>query len=204
MIGAATSVGRAARRSPDDGVTLVETIIVMFVLAIVGAVTSAALLNTHKEHRLTDDEAQGLADVRVVVERLGRDIRQARSIDAGATTSRLVLWIDYNSDYIKDPVNQPDEIVTWQLQAQGGDSNQYNVLRQTTPTDVRVEARTLVSDISFRYFSGSGAQLSASPSLSATDATAVTVVTADLRYNAIDGGATDRVTTFTQRLRNVR
>jgi len=192
------------RRPSDDGVTLVETIIVMLVLAIVGAVTTSALLNTHKEQRLTDDESQGLADVRVVVERLGRDIRQARSIDAGATTSKLVLWIDYNSDYIKDPVNQPDEIVTWQLQAQGGGSNQYNVLRQTTPTDVRVEARTLVSDISFKYFSGSGTQLSASPSLSATAATAVTVVTADLRYNAIDGGATDRVTTFTQRLRNVR
>ena len=131
----------------------------MIILGIVGSVTSAALINSHREHRLTSDEAQGLADVRVVVERLGRDIRQARSIDAGATSAKLVLWIDYNSDYIKDPVHQPDEIVTWQLQAQGGGSNQYNVLRQTTPTSVRVEARTLVSDISFHYFAASGSEL---------------------------------------------
>ena len=193
-----------ARESRDAGVTLVETLVAMIILGVVGAVMSAALINTHKEHRLTSDEAQGLSDVRVVVERLGRDVRQARSIDAGATSAKLVLWIDYNSDYIKDPVHQPDEIVTWQLQAQGGGSNQYNVLRQTTPTDVRVEARTLVSDISFSYFNASGTALAAASGLSSSDARTVTAVTANLEYNAMNGGAENRVTTFSERLRNVR
>ena len=197
---------RTVRRDgADRGLTLVELLVVMVILGVVGSITSAALLVTHKEQRLTNDESQGLEDVKTVVERLGRDIRQARSIDAGATSSKLVLWIDYNSDYIRDPVNQPGEIVTWQLQTQGGGSNHYNVLRQTTPTDVRVEARTLVSDISFKYFSAPGTtQLNASTGLTASDAGAVTAVTADLLYNAIAGAGSDRVTTFTERLRNVR
>lgn len=188
----------------DRGLTLVELLVVMIILGVVGSITSAALLVTHKEQRLTNDESQGLADVKTVVERLGRDIRQARSIDAGATQSKLVLWIDYNSDYIRDPVNQPNEIVTWQLQSQGSGSNHYNVLRQTTSTDVRVEARTLVSNISFKYYSANGTQLSAGAGLTASDAGAVTTVTADLLYNAIAGAGSDRVTTFTERLRNVR
>ena len=197
-------VQASRRRCVDRGATLVELLVTMIVLGIVGSVTSAALINTHKEHRLTSDEAEGLSDVRVVVERLGRDVRQARSIDAGATSAKLVLWIDYNSDYIKDPVHQPEEIVTWQLQAQGGGSNQFNVLRQTTPTSVRVEARTLVSDISFHYYSGDGTELTATSGLSASSAKTVTTVTADLKYNAMAGAAADRVTTFTERLRNVR
>lgn len=194
---------RGARGS-DVGMTLVELLVVMLILGVVGSVTSAAVLVTHKEQRLTNDESQGLADVKTVVERLGRDIRQARSIDAGATQSRLVLWIDYNSDYIRDPVGQANEIVTWQLQSQGTGTTHYNVLRQTTSTDVRVEARTLVSNISFKYYNATGAQLPATTGLSAGDAGAVTSVSADLLYNAIAGAGSDRVTTFTERLRNVR
>jgi type II secretory pathway pseudopilin PulG len=184
--------------------TLVELLVVMIILGVVGSVTSAALLVTHKEQRLSSDESQGLADVKTVVERLGRDIRQARSIDAGATSSKLVLWIDYNSDYVRDPVNQANEIVTWQLQTQGTGSIHYNVLRQTTSTDVRVEARTLVSNISFKYYSASGSQFTTGSGLSSSDAGAVTSVTADLLYNAISGAGSNRVTTFTERLRNVR
>ena len=101
-----------------------------------------------------------------------------------------------------DALSQPDEIVTWQLTA--GTDGHFNVLRQTTPTDVRVEARTLVSDISFHYFNGSGIELAAASGLSVSDASAATRVTADLRYNALAGAGADRVTTFTERLRNVR
>jgi prepilin-type N-terminal cleavage/methylation domain-containing protein len=200
-------VNRLRRRvthGTEEGMTLVELLVVMLILGVVGSVTSAAVLVTHKEQRYTSDESQGLSDVRTVVERLGRDIRQARSIDAGATSSKLVLWIDYNSDYVRDPVNQPDEIVTWQLQTQGGGSAQFNVLRQTTPTDVRVEARTLVSNISFRYLTAANTELPSTSGLTAGDAGAVTTVTADLLYNAVNGAASNRVTTFTERLRNVR
>lgn len=191
----------------EAGTTLVEMLVVMIVLGVVGSVTTAALLSSHKQQRLVDDESQGLADVRVVVERLGRDIREARSIDAGATQSKLVLWIDYNSDYVKDPVNQPAEIVTWQLAAQTT-GTRYNVLRQTTPGDVRTEARTLVSNLSFKYASSpitaTSTTYPATTGLSPSDASAVTNVSVDLQYDAIDGAGSSRITTFSERLRNVR
>lgn len=207
MNAAARLAGRLREDSREDsrGITLVETLVVMLILGVVGSVTTAALVSTHEQHRLVDDESRGLADVRVVVERLGRDVRQARSIDAGATGAKLVLWIDYNSDYIRDPVSQPDEIVTWQLQAQGAGSTRYNVLRQTSGGVSRVEARTLVSDIAFHYYPTAGGSEMVVPStgLTASDASAATVVTAELKYDAMNGAGAFRVTTFTERLRNV-
>lgn len=191
-------------RHGDDGVTLVELLVAVILLAAVGLVTTSAVVASHKQYRLADDEARGLADVRTVAERLGRDIRQARSIDPGASQSKLVLWVDHNSDYVRDPLSQPHEIVTWELQSQEGSDGRYNVLRSTAGSDVRIQARTLVSDMAFEYFTiAGGSALSAASGLSTVDAEQVRLVSVQLQYNAVDGSAGDRVTEFTDRLRNV-
>ena len=104
--GLTCSTFRARLRSDDEGMTLVELLVAMVLVGVLGAIVSVAVLMSHKQVRIADDEATGLSDTRVVVERLGRDIRVSRGVDAGATESNLVLWIDYNSDYIRSATAQ--------------------------------------------------------------------------------------------------
>ena len=94
--------------SCDTGITLVETLVAMVLLGVVGSITTAAVVSSHEVLRVNQDEGQGLQDTQTVIERLGRDIRQARGVDAGATGSQLVLWIDNNSDYIRNSTTPPD------------------------------------------------------------------------------------------------
>lgn len=174
------------RRGDDSGVTLVELLVTVMMMSIVGGLIMTAMVSSHQTVRHNDDDSQGLLDVKVVAERLGRDLRDARGIDAGADTSHLVIWIDSNSDYVK----QSSEVITWQLAADPHDASHYDVLRtQQGQTDI-VEARTLVNNIAFTY----------APAAPDTE-----LVTTSMSYDAVLGtGVTTRTITFATRLRNVK
>ena len=180
---------RQARRE-DGGLTLVELLVTVMLMSVVGAVVLAATVDTHRVFRSDSDEAQGLADVKTVVERLGRDIRDARGVDAGATTSQLTLWIDSNSNYRRDT----NEIVTWKIVDVSGSTcttvGHCNVVRTVQGGTAVVEARTLISNFAFAY------------DVAAPDTRLVTVT---MQYDAVRGryGTGSRSVTFKDRLRNV-
>src|SRR5665647_3522010 len=112
--------------------TLIELMVTMILLGVVStlvvtAVTQAGRILTH-----TDDEATGLADAKVILDRLGRDIRESRSTecdgglaDPGDPTSadppgalHRQRWRHANSDYAR----QASDVVTRRLeQSPGGD-----------------------------------------------------------------------------------
>lgn len=195
----------------DAGMTLIEVMVAISLISVLGAVMVSAVRDNNKLNIVTRDESQGLADVKKVVERLGRDVRSARALNPGATESQLVLWVDFNSDYIKTS----DEIVTWQLLKENEDGVQYNVIRQTEGGDPTVQARTLVSDIAFCYWtstaapnqadcSGSLPASSGGGGLSAADAARTRLVTTITTYDAMPGAGTgERQVAFSSRLRNV-
>lgn len=191
-------------RSDEAGVSLVEVIVTISLTAVLGIMVVYAVQNNHRLHRTTVDESTGLADVKTVVERLGRDIRSARAVDPAATRSRLVLWIDTNSD------NQRanSEVVTWEIVP--GDGDQFNVLRQTVGGSAAVQSRTLVDSLAFCFWS----ELSTSAPadclgsfpvpLSLTDAASTRLVTTTLTYDSnTSTGTTERSESFSARLRNV-
>ena len=195
----------AAKRNADksDGFTLPELLISMILLGILGSIAAVAFIAANEQFRAADDEATGLSDTKVVVERLGRDIRAARGVDAGATASTLVLWVDYNSDYVRNSTTQADEILTWALTSQGSGDGQFNTIRSTAGGDQVVQARTLVSDIAFCYQSDPTSACFATP-LSATDAENTRLITVSLEYDSKVGlGTESRSTSFSERIRNV-
>lgn len=204
-------MNRRPRNAHDAGMTLIEVMVAMSLIGILGAVLVGAVRDNSRLNIITQDESQGLADVKKVVERLGRDVRSARSLNPGATESQLVLWVDLNSDYIKSD----DEIVTWQLLKESEDGVQYNVIRQTEGGEPTIQARTLVSDIAFCYWTGSAepnqadctGSLPASAGnggLSAADAARTRLVTTITTYDAMPSGGTgSRQVSFSSRLRNV-
>src|SRR5690349_4976379 len=99
---------RLPHRGDDAGITLVETLVSMMILSIIGAIVLAATVSTHRTMRASDDDTRGQEDVAVVVDRLTRDIRDARGVVCDGAMSdptcarHLQLWIDYNSDYKQD------------------------------------------------------------------------------------------------------
>jgi prepilin-type N-terminal cleavage/methylation domain-containing protein len=92
-------LGRLHFRNDDRGVTLVELLITMVLSVILGTILLTSVVSSQKLFRSNRNEAVGQTDIRTTIERLGRDIRNARALDAGADASNLVLWIDENSDY---------------------------------------------------------------------------------------------------------
>jgi prepilin-type N-terminal cleavage/methylation domain-containing protein len=190
------------RLAADDGLTLVELIVATLLVSILGAIVTTAVITSHKQVRLADDEATGLGDVKTVIERLGRDIRGSRGVDAGATQNTLRLWIDYNSDYIRSSTSQADEIITWSV-VDSGDGRQFNTLRSTAGGSVRLQADTLVSSTLFCYKSTPLGACLPTP-LSAANAALVKIIEVEVQYDSqLDLGTDTRTTKFVERIRNV-
>lgn len=197
---------RVGAGESQRGVTLVEFLVTISLTSVLGLVLLYGVENNQQLHRNAVDESTGLADVKTVVERLGRDVRSARSIDAAANQSKLVLWVDYNSDYIKSS----SEIVTWQLVQASSNGEHYNVLRQTEGGVPKVQARTLISQIAFCYWVQSNAPAQADCTgslpvpLNQANAELTRLVTTTMTYDAFTGNGTkSRKVSFSSRLRNV-
>lgn len=189
---------RALRSRQDDGVSLVEVLITTALMVLVSTLLVSSVVSSHKLFRKTDNEATGEADVRTTIERLGRDIRNARSLDAGASRSQLVLWIDSNSDYVK----QSTEVVTWSLVT--GTNNHFDVARTANGVTSRT-ARLVISQLAFRYQTSPGVYLPLT-ALTLEQANSVRLISSDILYAAdATRPATQagRHTEFTERLRNV-
>ena len=193
----------------DAGITLVETLVSMALLLVVGAIVLAATVATHKTTRVADDETRGQEDVAVVVDRLSRDIRDARGVVCDGAASdptcktHLQLWVDYNSDYKQ----QSAETITWKLQP-GADGVHFDMVRVVGPA-TQVVARTIVENVAFSYpDDGSVGPVGSNPAPVASQpppgVRVTRAVATAMTYDAVTNGATgSRKVVFTTLLRNV-
>ena len=187
-------------RRDDAGITLVETLIAMMLFGILGAVVLAATISTQRTMRVADDEARGQEDVAIVVDRLGRDIRDARGVVCDGAASdptclrHLQLWVDYNSNYKQDT----GETITWEL-TPNDDGEHKDVVRTVDGGTPSVIARTIVSDFAFLY-----APQDPTDSQPAPGEPTTREVRVKMDYDAVVGSDTSqREVTFTALLRNV-
>lgn len=184
----------------ERGVTLVEMLITTMLIGVSSALMLGGLEQANRVLSLTDDSNRGLFDAKVVLDRLGRDIRQARGVvcDGGLAqlddatsvdpecTSHLQVWIDYDSDYAQDP----SEVVTWRL-ARSTDGEHYDVIRYqgTNDTVGRTQATSLIVRTVFTY--------------DATPPAEARQVTLQMQYDALVGRGTELKTAkVSVRLRN--
>lgn len=178
---------RLRRRCDDGGFTLAETLISAMLVTVVLGIAAAAFIAASRSVGRTDDEAQGLADVKTVVERLSRDALAARSVDPTTSdASNLTLWIDYDSDYTQTD----DETVTWTIEPNPENASHFLVVRATAAGERRIDGRALVNAIAFSYDTG------------VASATTRTVSVA-MQYDALEQRASARTVEFIARLRNV-
>ena len=194
---------RLRRYRDDSGISLVELLVTIVLMAILSGGVTSAVIAANRVFQHDDDETTGLADVRTVVERMGRDVREARGVYAGATHTQLQLWVDSNSDY----KTEDDEIITWKLKPHG-DGVHYDVVRVvgtgSGATEV-VEARTLIVNFAFCYLATT-VVTSTMPDVTtcaSADTSTTQVVVTQMQYDAHAGyGSQPRTVFFQDRLRN--
>jgi prepilin-type N-terminal cleavage/methylation domain-containing protein len=191
-----------SRRHDESGLTLVELLVTMMLLAVVSTLVVSAVAQTVRVLTQTQDEATGLNDAKVVLDRLGRDIREARGVVClpdptdPECKAHLQLWIDSNSDYAL----QDEEIVTWKL-LPNPDSVHYDVWRYVGPEGAHVaehrQASSLIVEIAFCYDDNPD------PVLCAGFYPEVEQIRIRMQYDALIGRGTElRDVGFAVRLRN--
>jgi len=174
----------ARRRRDERGLSVAELAIAMMIFSMIGVMAVTGLSSSTRSLGQVDDEVQGLQDLRVVSERLSRDLRQARGIDASSNSTQVTIWIDSDADYKQTST----ETITWHLV--GPYDDLYDVVREDGTGKKSIVGHTLVSAIAFFY-----------------DVTPpkTRVVTVDMTYDAMPGRyAKLRKSTFEIRLRNVQ
>jgi prepilin-type N-terminal cleavage/methylation domain-containing protein len=188
---------RHGARPMDSGTTLIELMVTMVLLGVVSTLVVVGVAQAGRVLTHTDDENRGLQDAKVILDRLSRDIRQARGVvcdGAGGDTyckEHLQLWIDEDSDYVEDP----DEVVTWKL-ADNADGEHFDVWRiqgisPATPTQ-KLQATALIVKTLFFYDVGAD-----------TDPSPARVVSLKMEYDAIVGRGTNiKEAAVSVRLRN--
>ena len=179
----------------DAGVTLVEVLVAMIITSVLGAVITAAFQQVVHGVVRNDDEDRGLQDAKIILDRMGRDVREARGVscipEAGDTlcNAHLQVWVDANSDYVQ----QPSEVITWRLvpDPDGVHHDVNRIVGEGTPGAVTTrEASTLIVNIAFSY------DTPGAPNNAQT-------VTMGMQYDAFIGtGSKARSVEYTVRLRN--
>ncbi len=190
----------------DKGLTLVELLVTIVLLAILGSLVTGAVIVASRSFVHTNDEQQGLSDAKVVLDRVARDIRESRGVlcDGGLAdpedptsadpecTAHLQLWLDGVCDNLPDYQYQPEEKVDWRLRRI--DDIHFDVVRlQGEGTDCESEQLVATSLIMRALFEYDTPQVPEDASL----------VTLRMTYDAIAGVGVDaRDATTTARLRN--
>jgi prepilin-type N-terminal cleavage/methylation domain-containing protein len=179
--------------------TLIELLVAMVLLGVVSSLAAVGVQQASRVLRHTDDENRGLQDAKVILDRLSRDIRQARGVVCdgadGDTYCRehLQLWIDSDSDYIQDP----QEVITWRLaDSEDPEDDHFDVWRvqgvsPATPTK-RLQASSLIVKTLFYYDVGAN-----------RDPSSARVVSLEMEYDAlVDQGVSRKKAAVSVRLRN--
>lgn len=194
----------ARKMRQEDGVTLVELLVVMMMVGVIGIATMTVVLTMQRTTQTTNKLADVMNDGRVSLDRISKEVREARRVNAGSDADTLYFWVDEN----QDDIQQASELITYEVTALG--NGRYQILRWTdaTPATKRVIARTLLNVTVFAYEDQDGNTLTPGnddPDIPGSDdVTAAEVVTVDtdLQVGSSRGPAAIDVFT-TVRLRNV-
>jgi Tfp pilus assembly protein FimT len=176
---------RVSATRSDAGVSLPELLIGSILMAVVGSICVAVVVNVTGGLGKTDNDLRGLQEMRTLQERLSRDLLQARGVTSTSNASQVTVWIDDNGDYMQTPA----ELYRW-LVGSAGTGSVRQVQRVNVGTGAtEVIARTVVSSTAFTY----------TPTAPST----ATVVGVDLQYNAGVGALNrPRRLYFSTRMRN--
>ena len=120
---------RASVIRDERGVTLIELMVSMLLLAFVSAAVVTGMTSAMRSADLHRDDDRAVQDLRLAKERLTRELRAAAELQA-ASGSSITVWIDQDADGDVDP----GEVVMWEITGAGA----LNRSTDTTPASAVV------------------------------------------------------------------
>jgi Tfp pilus assembly protein PilW len=179
------------RARGEDGVSLAEMMVAIFLTALIGLIVMQAFIASSKGARHVSDDATVQQQQQTTVERISRDLRVARGIDSTSNATKVVVWVDGDSDYAREP----GETVTWTLQSVSG---RCQLVRSTDTGTSKVISTTIANAAcgsAFTYYDGTGSV--------AANTTTTTRIDVSLSFRSPNSSAPARQSQFSLRMRNV-
>lgn len=103
----------------EVGLTLPELLVAMSLAAVVTMLLLLAIVTISRSQRFTEQDSSTLASLRTAVDRVERDVRQARKIYTPASPASVAsVWVDADRDFEEDP----EERIIWTLATSGGET----------------------------------------------------------------------------------
>lgn len=125
-----------SRTRSEAAFTLVELLVVVLVMGVVAAAITSVTVSMLRNQTFQQQMAQAQDEARLVFERVRPEIRAARRVEAAAPDA-VTFWVDRNFDGLQ----QPEELITYEVVELAGDPGRYEVLRYTDATGVAGAAR---------------------------------------------------------------
>jgi prepilin-type N-terminal cleavage/methylation domain-containing protein len=177
----------------ERGLTLAEMMVALILIAIVGSMLTAAVVQIYRSSKVQSEDYDTLGALRNAIGYMERELREGRRLRPGSTSQDLTIWVDHSRDLVEDD----EEIVRYLISDEDGDGT-YELRRTTQAGTSQILARYLHSDSHFEYLENTIDLGYDNPSLAGTS-----VIVIELTANSpgIEGPA--RNTQTQVRLRNV-
>lgn len=185
----------------EDGLTLVEMLVVMVILGVVAAGTTSAILTMLRQDQFTEEVRQVTDEGRVSMDRVRKELRGGRrvlEIAAGdpSNAAHLFWWVDQNQNGLQELSERVHYCVaelTGTTCLDPGLTGQFRLIRYTDAdtTAIRTLASTLTSSDVFTGYDA------------AVTETSTVTITYRLQVQNDDRGPDELVLNGSVRLRNV-
>jgi prepilin-type N-terminal cleavage/methylation domain-containing protein len=130
----------------ERGLTLAEMLVAMVLLAIVGSILTAAVVQIYRSSRVQTQDYDTLGALRNAIGFMERELREGRRLRPSSTSQNLSIWVDHNRDFFEDD----EEVVTYLISDEDGNGT-YELRRTTQAGTSQILARYLHSDSHFEY-----------------------------------------------------
>ena len=116
-------------RGSNDGFTLIEMLVVLVILGVVGGAITTTTVSAFRTRTFQQQMADAQFEARLVFQRVREELRGARRVEAGSGDA-VKFWLDENFDGLQ----QPAEMITYDVDLVAGETDRYQVLRYTDET----------------------------------------------------------------------
>jgi len=142
--------------SDERGATLADLLVSITLLAIISSLLLGAVIAIFRAQSYNVQDSESLGALRTAIDRLEKEVRQARKMYDDSTAQKVHVWVDFDRD------NQQDlaERIVWEIRDIG--SGRAELTRTTDDVGAAgatVVARSLVFDAATSNFAYSNSNL---------------------------------------------
>jgi prepilin-type N-terminal cleavage/methylation domain-containing protein len=130
----------------EKGLTLAEMLVAMVLLAIVGSILTAAVVQIYRSSRVQSQDYDTLGSLRNAIGFMERELREGRRLRPASTSQDLSIWVDHSRDFVEDD----EEVVRYLISDEDGNGT-YELRRTTEAGTSQILARYLDSGSHFEY-----------------------------------------------------